>query len=208
MISVGDSRQVLVFIMFLFLVLFMALCKAVFAFEPGGLSLAAARYATMPRITPRLAMLSRRDPLLPIVRSAEDMARSMLGDFIGNPSVSREMYAFAPQMLHTDVHETEKTYVLHIDLPGIQKEDIHVSTHKHELRIRAERHLERKEEKGARYHLTERHSGSVQRSWMLPENADVKNIHADYKTGVLEVTIPKLNQEEMPDNKVQVNFSE
>jgi len=99
--------------------------------------------------------------------------------------------------LSMDMKETDKAFVAVVDIPGVAKEDIHVSCKDDVLTIAAEYKREEKKE-DEHHHWQERHSGHVSRSIRLPEHVDIKAIEASQKDGVLTITIPKVAEE---DNK-------
>ena len=90
-----------------------------------------------------------------------------------------------------DIEETEKEYLIRAELPGMDKEHIKVTTEKGVLLISGERKSEREEKKGKKYHRAEMTYGSFLRSFALPEDADPKQIRAEFKNGVLNVHLAK-----------------
>ncbi|HEX3035019.1 MAG TPA: Hsp20/alpha crystallin family protein [Thermodesulfobacteriota bacterium] len=101
-----------------------------------------------------------------------------------------------------DIYETESGYVVKADFPGVKKEDIQIDVHDGTLTLKAEKKFEKKESKD-NYLRVERAYGSFVRSFRLPKNVDAEKIKAEYKDGVLEVTLPK--KEEAKPKKIQVN---
>lgn len=89
-----------------------------------------------------------------------------------------------------DVKETEKELVISMDLPGFTEDNIHVSLVNQLLTVKAERKQEQ-DNKEKDYFLQERQYGKIQRSVALPENIDSDSVKAEYKNGVLKITIPK-----------------
>ena len=91
----------------------------------------------------------------------------------------------------TDIREADGQYVLDAELPGFDKEDIHLDLKDGILTISAE-HRENKEEKDAKGNFIrrERRFGSFSRSFDVT-GIDVENISASYNNGVLELTLPK-----------------
>ena len=87
-----------------------------------------------------------------------------------------------------DMHEDKKGFKLTMDLPGLDKSEIIISTENNKLVIEGER----KEEKmDAKCHFMERHFGQFHREVALPKNAKTEEIGAVYENGVLQVMIPK-----------------
>ncbi|MCE5343511.1 MAG: Hsp20/alpha crystallin family protein [Eubacteriales bacterium] len=94
-----------------------------------------------------------------------------------------------PAGFRVDVREDEKAYELEAELPGVPKDKLNVSIDEGMLTISADLNEEKKEEKGS-YLYSERRSGHVERRFNL-EGIDAENIKADYRNGVLLVTVPK-----------------
>ncbi len=92
---------------------------------------------------------------------------------------------------HVEVTETDDAYRVAAELPGLDEKDVEVLLEDQCLIIRGEKR-EEKDEKRKNYHLTERRYGTFQRTFTLPPTADAGKIAADFKKGVLNVTIPKL----------------
>ena len=92
---------------------------------------------------------------------------------------------------HTDIKETENSIVFHSELPGLTLDDVHVEIHNGLLTMKGEKKREVKEEK-ENFHRVERHFGSFQRTFQLPEGTTEEHVSANLKNGVLEVTIQKV----------------
>ena len=86
-----------------------------------------------------------------------------------------------------DLYETDDRYVLEMDLPGLQKKDIQIRVEDGVLTISGERHVDMPDE----CLCQERWTGKFSRSITLPDAADAEHIQAEYKNGVLRLTIPK-----------------
>jgi HSP20 family protein len=88
-----------------------------------------------------------------------------------------------------------------VDVPGMKPEEIDIEVIGKTVRIRGE-HKEEKEEKGRTFHRIERRSGSVFRSVVLPCAVKEDRVAAEYKDGVLKVTLPK--SEEAKSHKIKI----
>ncbi|GBC83607.1 Spore protein SP21 [bacterium HR11] len=131
--------------------------------------------------------LRRWDPFREMERLTERMER-LFEEFF--PTVRREEereYLWAPAV---DVYENDKAYVVEVDLPGLKKEDVKVTLQNNVLTIQGERRLAR-EEKGVDYHRQERFYGKFLRSFTLPDTVDADKVSAEFKDGVLRLTLPK-----------------
>ena len=110
-------------------------------------------------------------------------------DFWGEPSLARgETWSgFAPQV---DVTETDKDVKVCAEIPGVEAKDIDVSVEDGTLRIRREKKYEREENEKGQYRM-ERSYGSFERAIPLPVEVDEAKAKAEFKNGVLRLTLPK-----------------
>jgi HSP20 family protein len=97
----------------------------------------------------------------------------------------------APAMIKIDVSESEKGYVVHAEIPGVRKEDIHVTVEGNQVTIGAEVKREAEKKDGERVLRTERYVGSAYRSFTLPSDLDESSSEAKYDNGVLELKLAK-----------------
>ena len=96
-----------------------------------------------------------------------------------------------PSQIKVDVKETDAGYTVQAELPGVPKEDIHVSVDGNIVSLRAEvRQLDQKTE-GEKVLRSERYYGAVARSFQLPAEIDAAQAKAKYDHGVLTLTLPK-----------------
>ena len=102
-----------------------------------------------------------------------------------------------------NTREGEFAYHVELDLPGIKKEDIEITTEDNVLTISGERKL-KEEAKEEDYYKVESLYGKFSRSFTLPEKIDVENIYAESSDGVLEVIIPKLKEEDTKPKKIEI----
>jgi HSP20 family protein len=97
-----------------------------------------------------------------------------------------------PQMeIKMDLKENDQAYLVHADIPGVKKEDIHVSIEGNRVSISAETKLEKEEKEGEKVLRRERFSGKVSRSFTVGQDVDEAKAQAKYSDGVLELTLPK-----------------
>jgi HSP20 family protein len=103
-----------------------------------------------------------------------------------------------------DILETENELVIKADLPDLKLEDIEVRMENSTLTLKGKREFEKKDE-GKGYHRIERSYGSFVRAFSLPDSSDPEKVAADYKNGVLTVTVGK--KEIAKPRTVKVNVS-
>ncbi len=99
-----------------------------------------------------------------------------------------------------DIHEQDDAYVVTTDLPGISKDDIHLSVDDGVLTIKAETKKEDDEKKDGKVIRRERHYGSYLRRLSLGSDVKQSDVDAEFKDGVLTITIPK-HEPEKPEAK-------
>ncbi|MGD9951258.1 MAG: Hsp20/alpha crystallin family protein [Burkholderiales bacterium] len=93
--------------------------------------------------------------------------------------------------IKVDVKEDDKSYTVRADVPGVKKEDIQVDVEGNVVSLRAEAKQEKEEKKGEKVIYSERSYGMASRSFSLPTDVDEKGAKAEYKDGVLTLTLPK-----------------
>ncbi len=97
----------------------------------------------------------------------------------------------APSQIRIDVKETDKEFAVHAEIPGVSKDDIHVSIEGSVVSLRAEIKQQDTQTEGEKVLRTERYYGSVARSFQLPVEIDETKAKAKYENGVLLLTLPK-----------------
>lgn len=122
--------------------------------------------------------LTRNDPL-------DDFFR---GFFVRPVEMGKDMEV---PSIKIDVKEQEKAYLVHAEMPGIRKEDIHVTIDGPVVSISAERKEEKDVKEGERVLRTERYFGKLSRTFQLGQDIDDGAASAKFVDGVLELTLPK-----------------
>ncbi|MGM0587015.1 MAG: Hsp20/alpha crystallin family protein [Bacteroidota bacterium] len=115
----------------------------------------------------------------------------LLDDFFNEAVGTQGRGKFMPGM---DVSETDDQYQISLEIPGMNKEDINISMEKGLLTISGEREME-KESEGKKYHRVERRYGKFSRSLQLPDNVDADSVKANYKDGILTISVAKSEEE-------------
>jgi len=130
--------------------------------------------------------------LVPFIRNSEVPSTTRLfeeffSDFPFSGSILEGRDHWTPSV---DIIEKEGNLILRAELPGISEKQIELKLEGNTLTLKGERKMENKDKEGT-YHRIESSYGSFTRSFRLPDTVDAEKINADYKNGVLTVTIPQ-----------------
>ena len=131
-----------------------------------------------------MANITRFDPFEVTVEPFDDLFRGFFRP-VRFEGQSQQM------TIKMDVKENDKAYTIHADIPGVKKEDIHVSVEGNQVSISAEMKKEKEEKEGEKILRSERYYGKVARSFTLGNDVDDSQSQAKYSDGVLELTLPK-----------------
>lgn len=102
-----------------------------------------------------------------------------------------------------DLVEKDDEFVVKVELPGVSKDDVKITLHDNVLTIRGEK-KEEKVSKDSNYHRLERSYGSFQRSFTLPTSVKQDKVEAEYRDGVLTITLPKAEEAKRKQIEVKV----
>ena len=97
----------------------------------------------------------------------------------------------SPSQIRIDVKETDQGYSVEAEVPGVDKDNIHVSIDGNQVSLRAEIQQLDEQKEGERVLRSERYYGSVSRSIQLPAEVDTDQCKARYENGVLKLTLPR-----------------
>jgi|SRR5579875_496751 len=123
--------------------------------------------------------------------------------FEGNLSRDHDQSVLTAWAPSVDIYETENELVIKADLPEVSEKDIDVRVENNMLTIRGERKLDQKV-KEENYLRMERSYGSFTRSFSLPNTVNTEAIQANYRDGVLTVTLPKRAESRPKQVKISV----
>ena len=126
------------------------------------------------------------DPFREMSTMREDMER-LFDSMLGRYPREREQALWAPAV---DVEETNDAMIIRAELPGMKREDIKVRVAEDTVTISGERKYET-EQKDRTFHRVDRAYGSFQRTIVLPVSVQGDKAAASYKSGVLELVMPK-----------------
>lgn len=133
-----------------------------------------------------LSLIPKRENL-----PATDVFDSFFDDFYPL-SMWKEKDEWLPAF---DISENEKEYIVTAELPGMEVKDIDVTLSDGVLTVKGEKKKEH-EDKGKDYHRIERTYGSFHRSFSIPGKVKTDSVDANYKDGVLKLTLPKTEESE------------
>ena len=145
----------------------------------------------------------RYDPFRDL-RSLQDEVNRLfstnLSRVFGDEGIARG--AWTPNV---DIFENKDELVLEAELPGMNREDFELTIENNVLTLRGERRFEKRDE-GDNYHRVERAYGQFTRSFTLPQTVSPENATAEYKNGVLRVTLQK--REEVKARRIQIGVED
>ena len=117
-------------------------------------------------------------------------------------NVNNALYGkHAKAIMKTDVRELDDGYEVDVDLPGFKKDEVKLNLKDGYLTISASKGLDKDEkDKKGRYIRQERYTGQCSRSFYVGESVEPKDVHASFEDGILKLTLPKVNQQKLPEH--------
>ena len=118
---------------------------------------------------------------------------SLVDDFFDNFAMPKnENNFYYGSLMRTDIKQTDTSYELDIDLPGMKKDDVRIELKDGYLTVTASRdeNKDQKDEKG-RYIRRERYAGKAERSYYVGSNLTQEDVHAKFENGILKISFPK-----------------
>lgn len=143
--------------------------------------------------------ITRYDPFRDL-RSLQDEVNRLFSTSLGR-GFDDEGLSRGAWMPSVDIFENKDSIVLEAELPGMNREDFELTIENNVLTLRGERRFEKKDE-ADNYHRVERAYGSFTRSFTLPQTVSSENANAEYKNGVLRVTLHK--REEVKARRIEI----
>jgi len=143
--------------------------------------------------------LVKYDPFRELRGLHDDMNRLFMTNF--SRGFDQEGFTSGAWSPSVDIFENKDSLVLEAELPGMNREDIELAIENNVITIGGSRHFEKKDE-GDNYHRVERSYGSFTRSFTLPQTVTSEGVTAEFKNGVLRVSLPK--REETKARKITI----
>ena len=131
----------------------------------------------------------RRELESPMVQFHRQMNR-LMNDFFRSFEPTQARGDWTPSV---DISETEAELVVKAEVPGLSKDDLNVTVAGNLLTIRGEKKDERKEARGT-WTMVERRYGRFERAIPLPSSVDTEKAQAEFKNGVVTITLPKTEE--------------
>jgi HSP20 family protein len=144
------------------------------------------------------------DPFLQMRREMNRLFDDAFGGF-GLPSLFGPALRQMPMAPKIDVSETDNEIQVTAEMPGIDQNNVQVLLEDDRLIIRGEKKEEREEDdKERNYHVRERVQGAFSRTLPLPFTPDPNQIKAEFKNGVMTITIPKPQEVKQKQHRIEV----
>jgi len=132
---------------------------------------------------------------------------NLFDDWMGFPfrdfeNLDRRLYGKnSSHVMRTDVHETDDTYEMEIDLPGFKKDQINVKLEDGYMTVSANKGIEKeKKDRHGKMIRQERYSGAMSRSFYVGDGVRKEDVKAKFEDGVLKLDIPKRELKALPEN--------
>ena len=134
--------------------------------------------------------LAKWDPFRELEDMSDRLNRLFGRSLARGRGSNKEIMTSAEWIPEVDISETDKEYLIKAAVPEVKKEDIKVSIEDGMLTLQGERKQE-KEEQGKKFHRIEQSYGTFVRSFQIPEDADETKVKAEFKNGMMYVTLTK-----------------
>ncbi|HEX5083597.1 MAG TPA: Hsp20/alpha crystallin family protein [Blastocatellia bacterium] len=151
-----------------------------------------------------MSWMIKRDPFSELRNIQEDFNRMFSSTLprLFNGEEGLLGGSWAPSV---DIYEDQNSITLEADLPGLKPGDFNLSIENYRLTLSGERKFE-KEKRGDNWRRVERSYGSFTRAFSLPSTVNVDAVNAEFKDGVLRITLPK--KEEVKARQIQVTVTD
>jgi len=143
--------------------------------------------------------ISKYDPFRELRSLQDEMNRLFMTNL--PRSVAQEDLASGGWSPSVDIYESENEIILEAELPGMNRDDFEVSIENNVITLKGKREFQKRDE-GDNYHRVERSYGAFTRSFSLPRTVSAENTTAEYRNGVLRVSLPK--REEAKARRIEV----
>lgn len=136
------------------------------------------------------------------VANLQNSINKLFNDAFSRTNVDED-FALSAWKPVVDIFDKDDAIVIHAELPGVKKEDVAIEVKDNVMTLRGER-SESKEIKEEKYYRKERTFGSFHRAFSLPSAINPDTIKATFKDGVLEIEIPKPEEQKPKQVKISI----
>ncbi|MBI5375642.1 MAG: Hsp20/alpha crystallin family protein [Candidatus Schekmanbacteria bacterium] len=143
----------------------------------------------------------RWDPFRDMV-TIRDRMNKLFDDVFSKSDLTKEHDLDGLWSPSVDIYETDESVVLKAELPEVEEKDIEIKLEDNVLTLKGERKLE-KEAKKENYYRMERAYGAFSRAFSIPSRVDQENVTANFKDGVLKITMSK--KKEAQEKKIEIS---
>jgi HSP20 family protein len=133
--------------------------------------------------------LTHWDPFRELEMMSDRLNR-VFGRPQGRTDTGRELMTVSDWTPTVDISESDREYLIKMELPEVRRDDVKVTVEAGVLTIQGERRQER-EEQGKKYHRVERSYGTFMRGFTVPDDVDPGKVSAEFKDGMLLLHLPK-----------------
>jgi HSP20 family protein len=151
---------------------------------------------TMTRWDPFQDLRDAQEEMAQMTQMSQMLARAL--GLQGQPQGSGTATAWAPAL---DISERKDAYLVTVELPGVEADDLEITMEDGLLTIQGERHFAH-DSSEQQFHRVERRYGAFRRSITLPAQVQAEQIEASFDNGVLQILVPKM--EEAKPKRIQV----
>jgi HSP20 family protein len=137
-----------------------------------------------------MANVMRWDPFRDLMSIQNELNRLFGRTYAGDAGLGTSAGAWLPPL---DIYETDRSFVVKVELPGVEPDSVDVSIEDNVLTVQGERKFYSEVDEES-FHRVERRYGQFARSLTLPATADAEAITASFDKGVLSIEVPKVEQ--------------
>ena len=128
----------------------------------------------------------------------------LLGDMFSDPFFSED----ESRIMKTDIKEKKDKYIINIDLPGYEKENIKIEIEDGYLTVHATANSSNEEKEEGKFVRKERYIGSCSRSFYVGEDVKQEDIKASFRNGTLKIEVPKKEEKKEIENKKYIEIED